>query len=88
MKAIFALFLFFAASLHSFAADPRPGSPLFRFGAVADCQYCKATSKNRANGARPYLSQNGYELYHIIIIIIIIIITTTSIIMTASSSYE
>ena len=28
----------------SSTADPRPGSPLFRFGAVADCQYCDKTS--------------------------------------------
>ncbi|SVD49791.1 uncharacterized protein METZ01_LOCUS402645, partial [marine metagenome] len=53
MKAIFALFLFLAASLPSFAADPRPGSPLFRFGAVADCQYCEATSKNRKYNLSP-----------------------------------
>ena len=47
MKAIFTLFAFLAITILSFGADPRPGSPLFRFGAVADCQYCEATSKNR-----------------------------------------
>ncbi len=34
-------------------ADPRPGHPLFRFGAVADCQYCKATSKVRKYSLSP-----------------------------------
>ena len=53
MKAVFALLLFLSATLHSFAADPRPGSPLFRFGAVADCQYCKATSSNRKYNLSP-----------------------------------
>ena len=41
------------ATLPSFAADPRSGSPLFRFGAVADCQYCDATSKNRKYNLSP-----------------------------------
>ncbi len=53
MKAIIALFAFLAALLPAFAADPRPGSPLFRFGAVADCQYCKATSKVRKYSLSP-----------------------------------
>jgi|TARA_B110000495_G_C22984550_1_gene579140 manganese-dependent ADP-ribose/CDP-alcohol diphosphatase len=53
MRAIFILFVFLAASLHSFGADPRPGSPLFRFGAVADCQYCEATSKVRKYNLSP-----------------------------------
>ena len=53
MKAIFALFLFLAASLLSFGVDPRPGSPLFRFGAVADCQYCEATSNVRKYSLSP-----------------------------------
>ena len=53
MKAIFAIFLFLAATLHSLKADPRPGSPLFRFGAVADCQYCEATSKVRKYSLSP-----------------------------------
>ena len=53
MKAIFALFLFLSVTLHSFAADPRPGSPLFRFGAGADCQYCEATSNVRKYSLSP-----------------------------------
>ena len=53
MKAIFAPFVFLLATLPSFAADPRPGSPLFRFGAVADCQYCEATSNVRKYSLSP-----------------------------------
>ena len=53
MRSIIALFVYLAASLQSFGADPRPGSPLFRFGAVADCQYCDATSKNRKYNLSP-----------------------------------
>ena len=34
-------------------ADPRPGSPLFRFGAVADCQYCDKTSGKRKYDLSP-----------------------------------
>ena len=34
-------------------ADPRPGSPLFRFGAVADCQYCEKTSSKRKYNLSP-----------------------------------
>jgi len=53
MKVIFTLFAFLAITILSFGADPRPGSPLFRFGAVADCQYCEATSKNRKYSLSP-----------------------------------
>ena len=53
MKAIFTLFAFLAVTILSFGVDPRPGSPLFRFGAVADCQYCEATSKNRKYNLSP-----------------------------------
>jgi len=53
MKVIFTLFAFLAITILSFGADPRPGSPLFRFGAVADCQYCEATSKNRKYNLSP-----------------------------------
>ena len=53
MKAIISILLFLAATLHSLKADPRPGSPLFRFGAVADCQYCEATSKVRKYSLSP-----------------------------------
>ena len=53
MKAIFTLFALLAVSTQSFGADPRPGSPLFRFGAVADCQYCKATSNVRKYSLSP-----------------------------------
>jgi predicted phosphodiesterase len=53
MKTVFALFLFFAASLSFLVADPRPGSPLFRFGAVADCQYCEKTSSKRKYNLSP-----------------------------------
>ncbi len=53
MKAIFTLFALLAVSTQSFGADPRPGSPLFRFGAVADCQYCEATSNVRKYSLSP-----------------------------------
>ncbi|MDA0725428.1 MAG: metallophosphoesterase [Verrucomicrobia bacterium] len=53
MRAICALLVFLVASFHSFGADPRPGSPLFRFGAVADCQYCESTSKVRKYNLSP-----------------------------------
>ena len=35
------------------AAEPKPGSPLFRFGAVADCQYCSKTSLIRKYNLSP-----------------------------------
>ena len=58
MKAILTNFAFLAALLVAFStllfgADPRPGSPLFRFGAVADCQYCKGTSNVRKYNLSP-----------------------------------
>lgn len=53
MKSIFILFVFLSITIDSLTADPRPGSPLFRFGAVADCQYCEATSKNRKYSLSP-----------------------------------
>ena len=53
MKAILTLFALLAVSTQSFGADPRPGSPLFRFGAVADCQYCEATSNVRKYSLSP-----------------------------------
>ena len=34
-------------------ADPRPGSPLFRFGALADCQYCEKSSGKRKYNLSP-----------------------------------
>ncbi len=42
-----------SASLHSSKGDPRPGRPLFRFGAVADCQYCEKTSSKRKYNLSP-----------------------------------
>ncbi len=53
MKVIFTLFAFLAITILSFGADPRPGSPLFRFGAVADCQYCDKTSSKRKYNLSP-----------------------------------
>ncbi len=53
MKVIFTLFAFLAITTLSFGADPRPGSPLFRFGAVADCQYCDKTSSKRKYNLSP-----------------------------------
>ena len=45
-------------------ADPRPGHPLFRFGAVADCQYCKATSKVRKYSLSPEKLRACVEHYN------------------------
>ena len=64
MRAIFAIFVFLATSLHSFATDPRPGSPLFRFGAVADCQYCEATSNVRKYSLSPKKLTACVEYYN------------------------
>ena len=38
---------------HLPAAEPKPDSLLFRFGAVADCQYCKETSAVRKYNLSP-----------------------------------
>ena len=48
----------------SSTADPRPGSPLFRFGAVADCQYCDKTSGKRKYDLSPQKLSACVEHYN------------------------
>ena len=49
---------------HLPAAEPKPGSPLFRFGAVADCQYCSKTSLIRKYNLSPQKLTECVEHYN------------------------
>ena len=50
---------------HLPAAEPtKPGSPLFRFGAVADCQYCSKTSLIRKYNLSPQKLTTCVEHYN------------------------
>lgn len=53
LKHIAVLVGWISIAAHLPAAEPKPGSPLFRFGAVADCQYCKQTSAVRKYNLSP-----------------------------------
>lgn len=64
MKVLLLLFLFLISSVHTPAADPPPGSPLFRFGALADCQYCKATGRVRKYSLSPNKLATCVEHYN------------------------
>ena len=52
------------AAAHLPAAEPKPGSPLFRFGAVADCQYCSKTSLIRKYNLSPQKLTECVEHYN------------------------
>ena len=62
--AVLAGWIAITVAAHLPAAEPKPGSPLFRFGAVADCQYCSQTSLLRKYNLSPKKLTECVEQYN------------------------
>ena len=62
--AVLAGWIAITVAAHLPAAEPKPGSPLFRFGAVADCQYCSKTSLLRKYNLSPKKLTECVEQYN------------------------
>ena len=62
--AVLAGWIAITVATHLPAAEPKPGSPLFRFGAVADCQYCSQTSLLRKYNLSPKKLTECVEQYN------------------------
>ena len=53
IRLVFLVGCIVAGTIHFQGAETPGGNYLFRFGAVADCQYCNATSKVRKYNLSP-----------------------------------
>ena len=62
--AVLAGWIAITVAAHLPAAEAKPGSPLFRFGAVADCQYRSKTSLIRKYNLSPQKLTECVELYN------------------------